>query len=88
MLEQEAHGFALDMPVEFFAEYRVRKKAMLAKEQALFRLSPRAAPEFAEALINELTAFHEWFVDRARAYRRPWLDELDDILNAAERLPS
>ena len=84
VFERRTRAFALKMPVEFFAEYRARSRALLAKRAALARLSPRAAPRFAQALVLELKACHVWFAERAKDYRRPWLYEVEDIL-AQER---
>lgn len=84
-LEQRTLDFALGMPVEFFAEYRARRRSLGAVENALARLSAQDAAQAVEPPLRALAIYYEWLNRRAADYLRPQLDELDDLLARAGR---
>src|SRR6185369_15933418 len=82
-LERDALAFALDLPVECFAEYRAKKRELAAHERALNNLPDKATLETAGPALDALRDFYEWFFKRAEDYRRPWLEDAYKLMGCA-----
>lgn len=87
-LERDTLAFALELPVECFAEYRAKKRELVAYERALNSLPAKTALADVGPTLDALRDFYEWLFKRAEDYRRPWLEDAYRLMSNLPRPPA